>query len=98
MHLRTWIYPFILSLVLSMTAPVMAGDIPHPDIPRISAQEAHDMLQSGKEVVFLDVRAPSSWQKSNVKIAKAIRVERGIPLNQQLAGLEPEQILIAYCT
>jgi rhodanese-related sulfurtransferase len=98
MHLRTWIYPFILSLVFSMAVQVTAGDIPHPDIARISAQEAHDMVQSGKDVVFLDFRTPASWQKSNVKIANAIRIERGIPLNQQLAGLEPEQILIAYCT
>ena len=98
MNLRTWIYPFILSLVFSVTVPVIAGDMPYPDISRISAQEAHDMLQSGKNVIFLDVRTPSAWQKSKVKIVKAIRIERGIPLNQQLAGLEPEQILIAYCT
>ena len=64
--------------------------------PRARAEEIRQRQAAGENVVFLDMRK-GSWNRSDVKIAGAIRVPID-ELEEHLADLPREATLAAYCT
>ena len=64
--------------------------------PRISPDEVRQRQDAGENVVFLDMRK-GSWNRSDVKVAGAIRVPID-ELEEHLADLPREATLVAYCT
>lgn len=67
------------------------------DSLRISKEEAKERQDSGEEIIFLDIRNPGSWERSEHQIKGAIRM----PLNeidQRVGSLPKGKAIITYCT
>ncbi|HET9180121.1 MAG TPA: rhodanese-like domain-containing protein [Terriglobia bacterium] len=67
------------------------------DSIRISKEELKRRMDSGEEIVFLDIRNPGPWERSERKIKGAIRM----PLNkidEHIAAIPKDKPVVAYCT
>jgi hypothetical protein len=74
--------------------PMSTQQIPYPDVPRISVQEAQEKLARG-EIVMVDVRSRSSYD--------ALHIEGAISMPEteitgRLNELDRESLLVLYCT
>jgi rhodanese-related sulfurtransferase len=56
-----------------------------------------ERMDRGEPLVFLDTRAPEAWDKSDVKIAGAIRVPPD-KVEQHLKEIPRDHTIITYCT
>lgn len=64
---------------------------------RISKEEVQHRLESGEEIVFIDVRNPGPWERAERKIKGALR----IPLNeldQPIQSIPKGKPIVTYCT
>ncbi len=64
---------------------------------RISKEDVKRRLDSGEEIVFLDIRNPGPWERAERKIKGAIR----LPLNeidQRVQSIPKGKAIITYCT
>ena len=87
------------ALIAALAAPLISGSMAATasvEVPRISAEQANQML-GHTEVVFIDVRTAKSWWRSPTKIANAIRVEPGA-VKQWAPKYARHQTLIFYCS
>lgn len=67
------------------------------DLLRTSKEEVKHRIESGEEIVFLDIRNPGPWERSERKIKGAIR----LPLNeidQRIESIPKDKPIITYCT
>ncbi len=67
------------------------------DSIRISKEEVKQRMDSGEEIIFLDIRNPGPWERSGHKIKGAIRM----PLNEidhQIASIPKGKPIFTYCT
>lgn len=67
------------------------------DSLRISKEEVKKRIDSGEEIVFLDIRNPGPWKRAEYKIKGALR----IPLNeidQRVQSIPKDKPIVTYCT
>jgi len=67
------------------------------EVPRITAQELKQKMDTGEALTVIDVRNPEAWVQSDTMIPDAIR----IPLDQldrSLVRIPREGTIVAYCT
>lgn len=76
------------------TAPIAPGDIPEPDIRRVSVGDSKAALDL-KQAVLLDVRATDSYQAGHIPGAKSIPLGE---LEARLNELNRTDWIITYCT
>jgi hypothetical protein len=86
---------FLIALMVVISPNWTAASADSIEVPRISIEQAKQMLGS-PDVVFIDVRTPKSWWRSATKIAHAVRkapsaVKQWVP---EYAG---NKTLIFYC-
>lgn len=74
--------------------PVVAGDVPFPDIPRVNVKDAKAAFDIGN-AIFIDTRDAESFFEGH--IPGAILITEYDVLNR-LDELDPEAWIIAYCT
>ena len=84
----------ILLLIVGHSAQLRAGDT--PEIPRISVQQAKDLL-GRPDTVVVDVRTYRNWWRSSKKIPTAVR-EDPSKVNQWMEKYFKNQTLIFYCS
>ena len=72
----------------------IAEEIPHPEIARVSIEEAKSALDSGS-AVFLDVRSAEAFAAQH--ISGAINIPTA-EIETRLAELDPNDWIIPYCT
>jgi len=85
----------ILSAFVMATLIVASSAVSAPEIPRITKEEAKEMLNN-PDVVFLDVRSGSDWRASDIKISGAVY---GDPANFKdwISTYDPNKTYILYC-
>lgn len=67
------------------------------DSLRISKEDVKHRMDSGEQVVFIDVRNPGPWEQAARKIKGAIRI--GLKeLDQQLGSIPKDKPVVTYCT
>ncbi len=64
---------------------------------RIAKEELKERMDKGEEIVILDVRAPDSYNGSNVKI-KSSRRKDPIAVESWYKDLPNDKLIITYCT
>ena len=68
------------------------------EAPRITVEELNEQLQSGQKVAVLDVRR-ASWEQSDEKIPRAIRVDPARYETDALPSIPEEaEVVVTYCT
>ena len=70
------------------------NDIPFPQVPRVSLQDAKTAFDQGS-AVFVDVRSASSYQEEHLSGALSIP-EAEMPA--RIGELDPQDWIITYCT
>ncbi len=87
-----------LVLVLGMTfvwTPALMADDVDEEIPRVTKEELKGMLAT-PGVTLIDVRYEKNWEKSDTKIAGAVR-EHPNEIGSWVAKYDPEQTIVLYC-
>ena len=87
-----WILAGVLAAVF-MAGQVLA--ISPEDVPRISIEETKKLMDD-PNVVIIDARADSDWNKSDIKITGAVREAPG-DVKTWASKYDPEKTLIIYC-
>lgn len=67
------------------------------DSLRISKEEVKKRLDSGEEIIFLDIRNPGPWERAERNIKGALRM----PLNeidQRIQSIPKGKPIVTYCT
>jgi rhodanese-related sulfurtransferase len=64
---------------------------------RITIEETRKRMESGEQVLFVDVRNDKDWGASDVRLPGAVRVPLA-QLEQRVGELPRDRIVIAYCT
>jgi len=67
------------------------------DLIRISKEEVKRRIDSGEEIIFLNIRNPGPWERAERKIQGAIR----LPLNeidQRIESIPKDKPIVTYCT
>jgi rhodanese-related sulfurtransferase len=78
-------------LLFAVTIPAYAGD----DAPRISTEELKEILGSA-DLVLLDARKDKDWNKSDIKIVGAVRVDPS-DVGSWADNYGKEQKIVLYC-
>jgi hypothetical protein len=82
------------------TAPAIAvptakaQEIPYPEVPRVSLEEAKAALDAGS-AIFVDVREPQSYEAEH--IAGAINIPN-YQIEARMGELDKQEWIIPYCT
>jgi hypothetical protein len=76
------------------TAEIAPTEDTHPEIQRVSLEEAKTAFDS-KSALFLDVRAAGAYQGS--RISGAVNIPLG-ELDARMGELDKAQWIITYCT
>jgi hypothetical protein len=80
--------------VVTPQVPTAAPNIPYPNVPRVSLNEAKGALER-KEAVMVDVRDAEYYQTGH--ISGSINIPLG-DLETRYRELNPNQWIILYCT
>ena len=67
------------------------------EVPRITAQELKQKMDTGEALTLIDVRNPEAWAQSDTMIPDAIRVPLD-QLDRSLVRIPREGTIVAYCT
>jgi len=81
--------------VIASCFPVASSAAPI-EVPRISIEQAKQMLDN-PEVVIIDIRTAKTWWRSRTKILNAVREELG-SVKQWAGKYSKDKTLIFYCT
>ncbi len=84
---------FVIALPVAL---LISGSAASVEVPRISVEQAKQML-ANPDVVFIDVRTAKSWWRSPTKIENAVREELGA-LKQWEKKYAKHKTLIFYCS
>lgn len=87
---------FVIALPVALLISGSAASAASVEVPRISVEQAKQML-ANPDVVFIDVRTAKSWWRSPTKIANAVREELGA-LKRWAPKYARHQTLIFYCS
>lgn len=69
-------------------------EMPYPEVPRISIEEAKARLEAGTAVV-LDVRSAEEYARAHIAGARSLPRDE---LDERYKELSPEWEIITYCT
>jgi rhodanese-related sulfurtransferase len=78
-------------LLFAFTIPTYGAE----DVPRISTEELNNTLENSN-LVLLDVRTERDWNKSDIKIIGAIRVDPD-DIKSWAGNYSKDQMIVAYC-
>lgn len=67
------------------------------DSLRISKEDIKHRMDSGEEIVFIDVRNPGPWERTARKIKGAIRIALN-ELDKRIESIPKEKSVVTYCT
>lgn len=67
------------------------------DPVRMSKEDVKRRMDSGEEIVFLDVRNPGPWEQAARKIKGATRIAL-TELDQHLESIPRDKPVVTYCT
>ena len=67
------------------------------DVPRITVKDLKEKLDRGEAVALLDVRNPTAWAKSDVRLPGAVRIAMD-DLDSRAEAFDPAMDVVAYCT
>ena len=81
----------IFMLLFAFSMPVFGGE----EAPRVSTDQLNDMLDN-PDLVLLDVRTESDWEKSDKKIVGAVRVDPD-DVSSWAGNYSQDQKIILYC-
>ena len=73
---------------------VIQGEIPYPEIDRVSLEDAKIALDSGS-AILVDVRSAEAYASQHIEGAINIPTAE---LESRLGELDPKQWIIPYCT
>ncbi len=98
----SWLLRMFLILLLSgSTFALVAGeDVVLPDLPRISAEELLNMIDSDAEIVVVDTRDGGSYASGHIKGAINIHYDvTADPMQRQmmLIALPMDKTVVTYC-
>lgn len=65
--------------------------------PRVTIEDLKRKIDGKEDIIILDVRNPTDYAASPVKILGAVRIPLDT-LEQRLNELDPNKEVIAYCT
>lgn len=74
--------------------PTVASDIPYPKIARITLDDARSAYDN-KSALFIDVRSTDSFDQKHIPGAVNLPLDQ---LESQVPKLDPNVLLIPYCT
>ncbi len=80
-------------VILAVT-PAAPGDVPYPDVIRVSVGNARAALEL-KQAVFVDVRDKAQYAQSHIAGALSIPLSE---FESRLNELNKDQWIITYCT
>ncbi len=92
--------PAIFILCASFTLPAAEEKIILPQILRIDAEELKKMVDSGADIVIVDVRDSGSYEAGHIKGAINIYYDATAdPMDRQmmLLALPMEKLIVTYC-
>ena len=87
---------FVIVFLSSITIPVILEAGSNIDVPRISVDDAKELL-GNPGVVIIDVRTQKSWWSSTTKILGAVR-EDPSKVSDWMGKYSKTQTLLFYCT
>ena len=67
------------------------------EVPRITVKELKKKLDGEDEVVILDVRNPTAWANSDLRLPGALRIAMD-DLDSRSEAFDPGKAVVAYCT
>ena len=67
------------------------------DSIRITKEEVRRRIDSGEEIVFLDIRNPGPWERAQRKIKGAIRLPLD-EIDQRIQSIPKGKPIVTYCT
>ncbi len=67
------------------------------EVPRITVKELKGKLDRGEGVALLDVRNPTAWAKSDVRLPGALRIAMD-DLDSRADAFDRSRDVVAYCT
>lgn len=74
--------------------PTIASDIPYPEIARISLDDARGAFDN-QTALFIDVRSAESYDQKHIPGSVNYPLDQ---LESQVPQLDPNVLLIPYCT
>jgi len=72
----------------------LQADIPYPEVPRVSLEDAKAAYDS-QAAVFVDVRGEQYYQQAHIASAMSLPEEQ---MPARLSELSPQEWIITYCT
>lgn len=67
------------------------------DSLRITKEDVISRMNSGEEIVFIDVRNPGPWERTARKIKGAIRIAL-TELDRRIEDIPKNKPVVTYCT
>ncbi len=67
------------------------------DSIRITKEEVKRRIETGEDVVFLDIRNPRPWERAEHKIKGAIRLPFN-EIDQRIDSIPKDKPIVTYCT
>jgi rhodanese-related sulfurtransferase len=67
------------------------------EVPRITVKELKEKLDRGEAVALLDVRNPTAWVNSDVRLPGAVRIAMD-DLDSRAEDFDHAMTVVAYCT
>ncbi len=67
------------------------------EVPRITVKELKEKLDGGEDVTILDVRNPTAWANSDVRLPGALRIVMD-DLDSRAEAFDRAKTVVAYCT
>jgi hypothetical protein len=86
----------VIMILLGITKPVILEAGSGNDIPRISVDDAKQLMDD-PNVVIIDVRTQKTWWSSTTKISGAVR-ENPSKVSEWMGKYSKTQTLLFYCT
>lgn len=82
-------------MLLAAASPALA--LGPADVERVTAGELKTRIDSGENIVLLDMRSPGAWRESDVKIEGAVRIAPN-ELADRLWEIPFGAKIATYCT
>jgi 3-mercaptopyruvate sulfurtransferase SseA len=94
LSLNSWRAPRGESEANATALPLSTRQIPYPEVPRISVQQAEKQLAGG-EVLMVDVRSRASYDRLHIEGAVSMPEDE---IENRLDELDGYKNIVLYCT